>query len=216
MLDSGASTNVMTLEIMCELGQKITKPYRNVQEVGAREIQVCGVIKDLEFHLHECPFKVLTMDAVVIYCPIKWGMLLSRKWVVDVGGNIQMDWFYADMSITPTHKVRLLQEQKMLHHVEDPQQLDNEPLYTKVDEPTLGAYVIIDDQEEPIILSSSSINDRLWTMQFDGSRSRFRSGVGVVLTTSLGIVFSFTFRLEFDCTNNMVEYEALLLGLQRE
>jgi hypothetical protein len=68
MLDSGASTNVMTLEIMHELGLQITKPYRNVQEMDAREIQVCGVIKDLQVHLHVCPLKVLTMDVVVIDC----------------------------------------------------------------------------------------------------------------------------------------------------
>jgi hypothetical protein len=43
----------------------------------------------------------------------------------------------------------------MLHHVEDPRQLDNEPLYLEVDEPELGAYIITDDQEEPIISLSS-------------------------------------------------------------
>lgn len=47
MLDFGASINVMTLEIMCELGLQITKPYTNVQVVDVREIHVCGVIKDL-------------------------------------------------------------------------------------------------------------------------------------------------------------------------
>jgi hypothetical protein len=112
MLDSGASTNVMTLEIMCELGLQITKPYRNVQAVDAREIQVCGVNKNLQVRLHICPLKVFAMDVVVIDCPVKWGMLLSRKWAVDVGGNIQMDWSYADILITPTNKVRLFWEQK--------------------------------------------------------------------------------------------------------
>lgn len=47
MLDFGASINVMTLEIMCELGLQITKPYTNVHVVDVREIHVCGVIKDL-------------------------------------------------------------------------------------------------------------------------------------------------------------------------
>jgi hypothetical protein len=76
-----------------------------------------------------------------------------------------MDWSYADIPISPMHKVRLFLEQKMLHHVEDPQLLDNEPLYPKGDEPELGAYVIRDlDMEESIISLSISINDGLSTM----------------------------------------------------
>jgi hypothetical protein len=88
MLDFGFSTNVITLEIMHELGLQIAKPYRNVQAMDAREIQVCGVIKNLHVHLQVCPLKVLTMDVVVKYCLMKWGMLLSRKWAVDAGGGI--------------------------------------------------------------------------------------------------------------------------------
>jgi ribonuclease HI len=30
-----------------------------------------------------------------------------------------------------------------------------------------------------------------------------------------GTIFSFSFRLEFECTNNMVEYDPLLLGLKQ-
>jgi hypothetical protein len=41
---------------------------------------------------------------VVIDCPVQWGMLLSRKWVVDAGGTIQMDWSYADIPISPVEK----------------------------------------------------------------------------------------------------------------
>jgi hypothetical protein len=69
-LDYGASTNVMTLEIMRELGSQINKPYINVQVVDARKIQACGLIKDLQGHLDVCPLKVMTMDVVVIDCHV--------------------------------------------------------------------------------------------------------------------------------------------------
>jgi hypothetical protein len=51
------------------------------------------VIKDLQGRLHVCPLKLLTMDVVtmdvvVIDCPVKWGMLLPRKWAADVGSSI--------------------------------------------------------------------------------------------------------------------------------
>jgi hypothetical protein len=47
MLDLGASTNIMTLEVMNQLGLQITRPYRNVKAMDAREVECLGIIKDL-------------------------------------------------------------------------------------------------------------------------------------------------------------------------
>ncbi len=49
------------------------------------------------------------MDVVVIGFRVKWCML-SRKWVVDVGGSIQMDSTYADIPASPHYSVRLYRE----------------------------------------------------------------------------------------------------------
>jgi ribonuclease HI len=53
----------------------------------------------------------------------------------------------------------------------------------------------------------------IWTLEFDGSHSSHGAGAGVVLTAPSGEVFYRSYRLEFDCTNNVAEYEALILGL---
>jgi ribonuclease HI len=53
----------------------------------------------------------------------------------------------------------------------------------------------------------------IWTLEFDGSHSSSGSGTGVVLTAPSGDVFYRSYRLEFQCTNNIAEYEALILGL---
>jgi len=66
MLDLGASTNVMTLEVMIELGLTVSRSYRNVQEIDSREVQVCGVIKDLVVRLQEYLGRIWTMDVMVI------------------------------------------------------------------------------------------------------------------------------------------------------
>jgi hypothetical protein len=71
MLYLGYSTNVMTLKIMHELGLKISKTYKSMQAVDLREVQVCGVIKVLEVHLQMFLIRVLTMDVLVIDCPVK-------------------------------------------------------------------------------------------------------------------------------------------------
>jgi ribonuclease HI len=53
-----------------------------------------------------------------------------------------------------------------------------------------------------------------WKLYFDGSACREGQGVGIVLISPRGVIFETSVRLEYFCTNNQAEYEALLLGLQ--
>ena len=52
------------------------------------------------------------------------------------------------------------------------------------------------------------------TLFFDGSKCEQGQGAGVVFHTPQGIPIPLSFKLDFPCTNNNVEYEALILGLQ--
>lgn len=87
------------------------------------------------------------MDVIVIDCPTKWGMLLSRKWEANAGGNIQINWSYADIHVTLNYTERLFCE-KMLHNVENVQQLKIEPLYLEVSKLELGKLALMDDHDE--------------------------------------------------------------------
>ena len=51
-------------------------------------------------------------------------------------------------------------------------------------------------------------------MSFDGAISKSGKGVGIVLTSPSNKEFNFAYRLEFDVSNNIAKYEALLLGLE--
>lgn len=109
------------------------------------------------------------MDVVVIDCLAKWEMLLSRKWATNARGSVQMDWSYIDILVTLGYSVRLFQEKKMLHNVEDPQKMNNEPLYPEVYEPNLERYVVMDEHDEPLLSPEyiiESLPDDLWTMHF--------------------------------------------------
>ena len=53
-----------------------------------------------------------------------------------------------------------------------------------------------------------------WKLYFDGSICDDRQGIGAVLISPNGAVFEFSNRLEEECTNNQVEYKALLFGLE--
>ncbi|RDY10115.1 rnhA, partial [Mucuna pruriens] len=52
-----------------------------------------------------------------------------------------------------------------------------------------------------------------WTMWFDGASNILRNGTWVVLNSPKGQCFPFLAKLGFDCTNNMAEYEACIMGL---
>jgi ribonuclease HI len=57
-------------------------------------------------------------------------------------------------------------------------------------------------------------SNKAWKMNFDGAHSRSGKGVGIFFKSPTGKTYNFSFRLEFDATNNVAEYEALLLGLE--
>jgi hypothetical protein len=52
-----------------------------------------------------------------------------------------------------------------------------------------------------------------WKLFVDGSACREGQGVGVVLVSPRGAIFEQSVRLEYFCTNNQAEYEAIMLGL---
>jgi ribonuclease HI len=53
-----------------------------------------------------------------------------------------------------------------------------------------------------------------WNLYFDGSVCSKGQGVGCVPISPHGATFELSIRLEFSCTNNQMEYEALLIGLE--
>jgi ribonuclease HI len=52
-----------------------------------------------------------------------------------------------------------------------------------------------------------------WTLFFDGSARSKRAGAGVVLIDPRGEQLKYMVHLDFEATNNMAEYEALIFGL---
>ena len=53
-----------------------------------------------------------------------------------------------------------------------------------------------------------------WKMYFDGASNALGRYVGAILISFEGNYYPFIAKLSFDCTNNVAEYEACVLGLQ--
>jgi ribonuclease HI len=54
-----------------------------------------------------------------------------------------------------------------------------------------------------------------WTVFCDGSWGTFGAGAAAVLVVSSKVRTCYALKLDFSCTNNIVEYKALLLGLRK-
>jgi ribonuclease HI len=57
--------------------------------------------------------------------------------------------------------------------------------------------------------------NQIWSVYFDGSKSKEGAGAGCVIIDPSGNKTLIACRLEFECTNNTTEYEALLQGLRK-
>jgi ribonuclease HI len=76
-----------------------------------------------------------------------------------------------------------------------------------------GVYSIFAD-EDNTTLEQIDIEYGMWHMHFDGSCSNEGNIAGIILYSLVGGIHNFSYRLEFSCTNNVTEFEALLLGIE--
>jgi len=70
------------------------------------------------------------------------------------------------------------------------------------------------DANQTQVVEQNTLHEPLWNMSFDGSCSKDGYGVGVWVTnTRNNHAEGHSYKLNFQCTNNIAEYEALILGL---
>ncbi|XP_008240624.1 PREDICTED: uncharacterized protein LOC103339121 [Prunus mume] len=70
------------------------------------------------------------------------------------------------------------------------------------------------EEELEVEIGMARIEKNYWTMYFDGSSTEVISRAGVVIESPQGQRWQFAFQLDFKCTNNQAEYEALIIGLE--
>jgi hypothetical protein len=70
------------------------------------------------------------------------------------------------------------------------------------------------EYDDTISLDTNFISCTSWKLNFDGSACCSGQGIGIVITSRNGDNFEASSRLNYFCTNNQTEYEALLFGLE--
>jgi ribonuclease HI len=223
LLDSGASHNLMPKAVMDELGLEITKPYHDLFSFDSRKVKCLGMIKDLAVTLTQASMKTMVMDIVVADIPPKFGCLLSRSWMKRLGGTLQMDLSYATIPVFGGVNRRLYRESQLAYVISDEKNPSNHPIYAV--DTDMGSCILQFDDSLPdtlllrkptdqITVQPTEIaEDDLWTMFFDGACTKESAGAGVVFISPSKKTSHLSFKLDFKVTNNIAEYEALLLGL---
>lgn len=227
MLDSGASHNLMPKMIMDYLRLDITRPYKDLYSFDSKKVTCLGLIKDLVVSLHQMPEKTIVMDVVVADVPMKFGMLLSRSWDAKFKGTLQMDMSYDTIPVFGEQR-RIYRENRLAYMISSLEYPENHPIYSV--ETDLGSAIFCNDvvdehfhceivekkEKEPKHVSSNEmeLTEEKWcNMHFDGAVSKEGEGAGVSVAGPGFEYKSFSFKLYFECTNNVAEYEVLNLGI---
>jgi hypothetical protein len=168
------------------------------------------------------------MDVVISKVPAKYAMLLSKSWGAKLGGSLQLDMAYATIPIFGGQFTRLYRETRLAYIVSDPQNQNNYPFY--ISDQDLGNSILsidddfeecIEEENKKIEKTKKGVNTKegVWKMFFDGVSSCEGAGAGVLFVApgdEYVIPFSYRLQWEIDYTNNVCEYEALVLGLEAD
>ena len=114
-----------------------------------------------------------------------------------------------DIPASENTRVILYREKERKQHIENPKKPGDEFVHCT---DNFGNYAILSNFMAPIKekIKNEKIED-VWQMYFDGAYSKAGKGVSIVIISPSNKIYNFAFRLEFETSNNVHEYEAFFL-----
>ncbi|KAH9318838.1 hypothetical protein KI387_020607, partial [Taxus chinensis] len=199
----------MPAKVAHALGLTITHTYGYFYSMESKEVPLVGRIKYAQVDFATLPKKKVLATILVADIPPSYGMLLSMNFYKYVGGEILMDWSHALIPVNGKMK-KLFPEKQYEFIVQKPDDPKVKILYEDMGH---GNYMIMSLEEIQIPKGVLHDPNEVWILEFDGSCSLASSRAGVVLVPPEGKVHPFSFKLQFENTNNIVEYDTLIIGL---
>jgi hypothetical protein len=119
---------------------------------------------------------------------------------------------------------KLYREAQLAYIVSNEEDPTNHPIFSLDTELGFSLLHLTDSPKAPLEIKKKPLFDHeipppttsVWKMFFDGSSFSEGVGAGVVFVSPCQETISLSYKLEFEATNNVEEYEALVLGLRAE
>jgi ribonuclease HI len=238
MVDSGASSNVMPWSVCQKINAEVEPSSLKIIQLDRTNVKVMGELKNVLIRLSSNPKVHQFIDIIVVDIPEVYGMFLSRDWSEQLHGYFATEWSHLWLPENgKPNKIRVNREHYLKFTVTDLND-PNEPYTPPADSPevqemdtyfgnfTAEVSTIDDTQQQSEIKvftqpttsiqkSCEPDENQIWSLYFDGSKSKEGAGAGCIIIDPTGNKTLLTCRLEFECTNNVAEYEALLQGLRK-
>jgi ribonuclease HI len=238
MVDSGASSNVMPWSVCQKINAEVEPSSLKIIQLDRTDVKVIGELKNVLIILSSNPKVHQVIDIIVVDIPEVYGMFLSRDWSEQLHGYFATDWSHLWLPENgKPNKIRVNRERYLKFTVTDLND-PNEPYTSPADSSevqgmdtyfgnfTAEISPINNPEQRSEILAytqpTASIqqldepdNNQIWSLYFDGSKSKEGVGAGCIIIDPAGNKTLLACRLEFECTNNIAEYEALLQGLRK-
>ena len=212
MVDSGASSNVMSYFVCQNL--------------------------NIDPQVHQ------TINKLMADIPKAYGLMLNRDWSSQLNGYFATDWSHLWHPYKGNlNQIRVNKERYMKHTVTESESV-NEPIlfinsilenyYVDIyfwDFPTKSSSIpnntiseLLFCTHEPtprddkleVNLNKFTLYDELCTLHFDGSKTKEDVSVKCILIDPKRNKTLIVCRLEFECANNVIAYEALIQALRKE
>jgi ribonuclease HI len=218
LVDTGATNNIMPLAVMEALGMSCTKYYEtgeSIYAIDSRKVPAYGEIKDFYAWITTTPHIITVFNIIVVDLPPTYGVVLGRDWTSMIGGYIMND---GSCMMLPGKEGAMIKVPREPRKPFSFKKKDNELMEDYIDV-GIGNYVILDMEHNEILEQVQDMENQeclfegYWRMSFDGACSNSGNGVGIVLMSPNKVVHPHAIRLEFSCTNNEAEYEALIQGM---
>ena len=241
LVDSGASTNILPRSIRAKLNVQPQKFAVRIVQLDRSQVEVIGELNQVTIRFSSNPKVCQVIDILVADIPEFYGLILSMDWSEKLHGYFSTDWSH--MWLPYNGKPNQIKVERELHQKYIVTELEGENEAVAYNSSIIGNYSVdsflvnfnahTSPYLENLVLSQvenfsqtdnskcvnfvdKPVNTSLfWKLYFDGSKSKEGAGAGCVLISPEGDKTMRTCRLEFDCTNNTAEYEALVQGLYK-
>jgi ribonuclease HI len=209
LINGGSVPSVMSKIIMEEIGLSCTNENaRSMFSYNSLQKTTIVDIKDVTLVLCAHPEIRTTLSILVIDMHVRnYSIILGRDWKALIGGYLSLDGTHLYVPQN-SKNIIVLREGIISPYIESVMQST-----VNYSEEYLGVHSIF-VEEDNIPLEKIDLDDDIWHMHFDGSCSSEGNGVSITLFSPVGKIHNLSYRLEFSCTSNVVEFKALLLGIE--